>query len=194
MKPGRVFSSLKLPPTPGRTAPANGWLYFKIYPAWSNQLDEVIRRIVAPAHALARTNPDLERWFFIRFIDRWGWHIRLRLQGPASLHAVLRPEIGNLIDQVLPTLNSPTGTGVGQPYFVLPKLAPAVAAQPNAGYSIAHYEPEYLKYGGEMGLAIAEKLFRSPAKSRWKPSSRICNLKHTQEQSQSCLALWNASG
>ncbi len=153
----QIFSTAKLPANLGRTAPANGWLYFKIYPAWSNQLDEVVRRIVAPAHALARTNPDLDRWFFIRFIDRWGWHIRLRLQGPASLHAVLRPEISNLIEQVLPTLKSPASGD--QPYFVLPKLAPEVTAQPNSGYSIAHYEPEYLKYGGEVGLAIAEKLF-----------------------------------
>ena len=85
---------------------------------------------------------------------------------------------------------------MGQPYFVLPKLAPVAAAQPNAGYSIAHYEPEYLKYGGEVGLAIAEKLFEVSSEialetivSDWQ--SQPAQL---QEQTLARLVVWSASG
>ncbi len=134
---------------------SNPWLYFKIYPSRSDQLDEVIRFIVTPSVSLARAKTELERWFFIRYMDQRGWHIRLRMQGPSRLHHEVYREISDLIESVLPDL----------PHQKQRRLLPAHMSPPlmlaKPGFALAQYKPEYEKYGGKIGVLIAEKLFEA---------------------------------
>lgn len=133
----------------------NNWLYFKIYPHSSDQLDEVIRFIVSPAVELVRSTLELERWFFIRYMDQHGWHIRLRLRGPFQEHKEVYQQIGDLIERALPTL----------PYQKRGRILPAYLSPPSqlgkSGYKITDYQPEYQKYGGNTGILIAERLFEA---------------------------------
>ncbi len=133
----------------------NSWLYFKIYPQSSDQLDEVIRCIVSPSVELVRNRLELERWFFIRYMDQRGWHIRLRLCGPFQEHKEVYQNIGNLIERVLP----------GLPYQRRPHILPAYLSPPSRlgepGYKLSEYHPEYQKYGGKVGTTIAEQLFEA---------------------------------
>ncbi|HZU66443.1 MAG TPA: thiopeptide-type bacteriocin biosynthesis protein [Ktedonobacteraceae bacterium] len=133
----------------------DNWLFFKIYPARSDQVDQVVTHIVQPAIESARFRPELQRWFFTRYMDKRGWHIRLRLQGPSDLREALRGEIGNRIEQTLPQL------AYDRAHHLLPAnlLPQPVMAEP--GYVLAEYEPEYEKYGGKAGVAIAERLFQA---------------------------------
>ncbi|MBV9257600.1 MAG: thiopeptide-type bacteriocin biosynthesis protein [Ktedonobacteraceae bacterium] len=133
----------------------NSWLYFKIYPHSSDQLDEVIRFIVRPTVELVRSTLELERWFFIRYMDQRGWHIRLRLRGPFQEHKEVYHKIGDLIERALP----------GLPYQKRGRILPAYLSPPvrlgESGYKITEYQPEYQKYGGRTGILIAERLFEA---------------------------------
>ncbi|HLJ33550.1 MAG TPA: lantibiotic dehydratase, partial [Ktedonobacteraceae bacterium] len=131
----------------------DNWLYFKIYPSRSDQLDEVIRCIVSPSVALARDMWNLERWFFIRYMDQRGWHIRLRLRGPLEGHQQVRQEIEHMIDRMLPLLTHE------KQYRILPAYLSPPLQDAKPGYSLAQYQPEYEKYGGRTGVLIAERLF-----------------------------------
>lgn len=133
----------------------DAWLYFKIYPACSDQMDDALRKIVGPAVALARDRDELRRWFFIRYVDQRGWHIRLRLLAPGRRHNELREKIGQLIDQVLPSLAHE------QPRYLLPERYAPGAQGGQMGYALARYEPEYEKYGGTVGIRLAEQFFEA---------------------------------
>ncbi len=133
----------------------NSWLYFKIYPHRSDQLDEVIRFIVNPSVELVRNKLELERWFFIRYMDQHGWHIRLRLRGPFQEHKEIYQNVGDLIERELP----------GLPYQKRARILPAYLSPPTQtgkpGYKLTEYQPEYQKYGGKTGIVIAERLFEA---------------------------------
>ncbi len=134
---------------------ANDWLYFKIYPKYPGQLDHVIREIVRPAVQQARASSELSRWFFIRYIDQRGWHIRLRLQGSQTARERWRDELSQLIESRLPSL---TACQTAERLFIPARHE--VCAQPaELGYTLANYEPEFEKYGGAAGLHIAEDFF-----------------------------------
>lgn len=133
---------------------ANDWLYYKIYPVRHDQLNDVLRRIVAPAICTAHATGQMKRWFFLRYHDTRGAHIRLRLQGPASFCATMRDHLDDLITNALPQLQSESRA----PLFALDETLLHLP-QITRGFVQAVYAPEYEKYGGETGVALAEKLF-----------------------------------
>lgn len=149
----KANETLHVLPGADRAAREDAWLYFKIYPACSDQMDDAVRRIVGPAVALARDLDELRCWFFIRYIDQRGWHIRLRLLGSERRQNELRQRIGQLIDQALPALAHE------QPRYLLPERYAPGAQEGQPGYMLARYEPEYEKYGGAVGVRLAEQFF-----------------------------------
>ncbi len=129
------------------------WLYFKIYPAASDQMEDLVRQIVRPVVERVREQQALLRWFFIRYIDRRGWHIRLRLLVPAGDQRELAEAIGSFIEQNLARLSSEA-----RPPLL--SFLPAVpVVQGREGYTLDEYRPEWEKYGGRLGVALAERLF-----------------------------------
>ena len=79
---GRVteFAALAGWPEHRRAAPADEWLYLRVYPGSMERLDELCRRELAAAVEVARRTARMDRWFFIRYIDSRGPHLRLRLR------------------------------------------------------------------------------------------------------------------
>jgi thiopeptide-type bacteriocin biosynthesis protein len=143
--------------TPGITHFPGGWLYLKIYPRMRSQMDQVIAQIVDPAIQRMQADSSLERWFFVRYIDERGWHIRLRLKGSEPSRRRWLCELSDLIDSTLPGLED--GDFIDR--RLLPSMESSVARPSLPGFVQAHYEPEYEKYGGAVGLDIAEELFEA---------------------------------
>jgi thiopeptide-type bacteriocin biosynthesis protein len=136
------------------------WLYFKIYPRRFYQLDQVIEQIVGPAIYDAREKSGLDCWHFLRYADERGWHIRLRLRGAKQFHEEWSRNIRTFVDAVLPQLEE-------RPR--VPRLisspAPFDTHVAEPGCEMRAYEPEYEKYGGTLGVAIAEELFEASSET-----------------------------
>lgn len=143
----------------GISSPGN-WLYFKIYPRQFHQLDQVIEQIVHPAIRRARASSGLERWYFLRYADERGWHIRLRLCGAKAFHEQWSREVRQLVDNLLPQLTERPPA----PRLISSKVSlDTLIAEP--GCEQGTYEPEYEKYGGMRGVAIAEELFQGSSET-----------------------------
>jgi thiopeptide-type bacteriocin biosynthesis protein len=169
-KPASLNAHASQTPVPVDTSSPDDWLYFKIYPPQFNQLDQMIEHIVHPAICRARESSGLERWYFLRYADKRGWHIRLRLRGAKRFHEEWSREIHQLVDTALPQLDERPPA---------PRLISLTAsfdtrcAKP--GCESGRYEPEYEKYGGTIGVAIAEELFEASSDAAVKALPAIQN-------------------
>jgi thiopeptide-type bacteriocin biosynthesis protein len=123
------------------------WLFAQLYPGNWSLLDRVVLEVVAPARrdALAA---GADRWFFIRYIDRGGPHVRLRVRGDTDV-------INQIYTQWNETLRARMQFA-GDP-------RPVPGADPEVLY--APYEPELAKYGGPVGTGIAETAFQASSES-----------------------------
>jgi thiopeptide-type bacteriocin biosynthesis protein len=113
--------------------PGSEWLFAKLYVGTATA-DVALKEVVAPVIQTAKNGRILRSWFFIRYGDP-QWHIRLRINGdPLQLSSQVLPA---LYEAATPLLNS----------GCMWKL------------QIDTYEREVERYGGEHGIALAEKLF-----------------------------------
>ncbi|WP_433513458.1 lantibiotic dehydratase [Nonomuraea sp. CA-143628] len=116
---------------PTRHAVGKEWLYFKLYSRAESQ-DELLRgQLPELLHRLA---PQVDRWFFIRYVDP-RHHLRLRLHGDPN----------ELRDRVLPV--------IGDAMEGLRRNGEIV------DWTVDHYEPEMHRYGGPDTLEMAERVF-----------------------------------
>jgi thiopeptide-type bacteriocin biosynthesis protein len=156
------------PRVPAKRHSPGDWIYLNIYPRHFDQLDQVIQKIIHPALREACSGSGLERWFFIRYADQRGWHIRLRLRGVERARENWVRDIGQLVDTILPGLED------HQPiHRLIPLTGPRPEHPAEAGYALAAYEPEYEKYGGALGLTIAEELFQASSELTVKALLRV---------------------
>ncbi|CAM5241780.1 lantibiotic dehydratase C-terminal domain-containing protein [Streptomyces narbonensis] len=135
------------------TVPRRDWWYVRVYPGGPRLMDAAVRTLV-PWLAGQAGRLGSEDWFFIRYWDATGHHVRLRLRAGAdavdALDAVAREELTGLLD----TLEERPADSVG----LLPGVLPA--GSPTRGITPALYAPESAKYGGPDGVALAERIFR----------------------------------
>ncbi|MFO0579661.1 MAG: lantibiotic dehydratase [Polyangia bacterium] len=113
--------------------PGSQWLFAKIYtgPATADQL---LRELVPGIVSEARSHRLCDRWFFIRYADP-AWHLRIRFRGePAAL-----------VGQLLPLLSA--------------RLTPYLANGSVQKFQLDTYRPETERYGGPVGIDLAERLF-----------------------------------
>jgi len=138
---------------------AHGWLYFKLYPG--RHVDRADALIAAAAERVQAIDATLP-WFYLRYFDSTGFHLRLRVR-PAdgaqeAVAARLQAELQAVLEQ-LPDMPA----NLHQP-MVLPRGAKgdplgALAAGRPASLALDRYEPETDKYGGVRGTPLAEVLF-----------------------------------
>src|SRR5262249_7768085 len=119
--------------------PGSEWLYAKLYTGPAT-LDQVLREVVQPVVESALRSGAAERWFFIRYGDP-DWHLRLRFQG--------RP--GRLQGEVLPALQA--------------AAAPLLADGRLWRFQFDTYEREIERYGGPVGIVLAEQLFHADSEA-----------------------------
>ncbi|SCK48469.1 lantibiotic dehydratase [Streptomyces sp. WMMB 322] len=122
---------------PARTTHGLGseWLYLKLHGPARTQ-DDVLRDRIPELVGLAGER-GADGWFFIRYTDEGGHHLRLRLHSarPAELWGDVAPAVGELL-------------GRWQREGIL------------RGHSLAQYDPETERYGGPGAQLLAERVFR----------------------------------
>ncbi|MEU4584682.1 thiopeptide-type bacteriocin biosynthesis protein [Kitasatospora aureofaciens] len=134
------------------------WLYLKLYPGHLDLLDATLTEVVAPL--VEQVAPCATRWFYLRYLDGSGPHIRLRFlvdQSQADLLVLQRPAL-------LAQLNLLTGWPGRAPLPVLPAL-PAGDARSRPDVRFDLYEPEYAKWGGPQCLETAEQVFQASSET-----------------------------
>ncbi|MFJ2909001.1 lantibiotic dehydratase [Streptomyces sp. NPDC087228] len=111
------------------------WLYLKLHGSARTQ-DDLLRDHVPELVDLAARN-GADGWFFVRYTDGSGHHLRLRLRGdrPAALWGTVAPAAGALLQQ-------------WQRAGLL------------RGHTLDQYDPETERYGGPAARRPAEDVFR----------------------------------
>lgn len=113
--------------------PGSDWLYAKIY-CGESTADRVLREAIGPLAREAIARGDIDRWFFIRYVDP-DPHLRVRFRGdPATLYG-----------RVLPALER--------------ALAPLATAGAVRKLVLDTYVRELERYGGDRGIELVEALF-----------------------------------
>lgn len=115
--------------------PGSEWLYVKLYCGQATA-DHVLREVVAPLVRDYEARGLVRRWFFLRYSDPEP-HLRVRLFGdPAGLAAELLPALHRA-------------------------AAPLVADGRIWRVQLDTYEREVERYGGPLGVELAERLFHA---------------------------------
>ncbi|MGF7050667.1 thiopeptide-type bacteriocin biosynthesis protein [Paenibacillus sp. DS2015] len=136
------------------------WLYYKIYSESSDHIDVMIKEIVAPACKLLIQHEIYpEKWFFIRYVDYTGFHLRVRFK--ISIQDL------DQASNVLESYFSEITTCVLKMDAALHRsLIPIQQNHINKNFEsagtieLAVYEPEISKYGGIEGVVKAENIFQ----------------------------------
>jgi thiopeptide-type bacteriocin biosynthesis protein len=136
-RPPRAHRTVAPGPVQAHHHPGGPWLYAKIYlPAELH--DELLTEHLP--HLLGDVDGLVDHWFFLRYRDPHA-HVRLRLHGdPATLSGK-----------------------------VLGRLHEWTAAAQEAGLvqrvTLDTYEPEYVRYGGEDLIGLAERVFAADSRA-----------------------------
>jgi thiopeptide-type bacteriocin biosynthesis protein len=132
------------------------WLYYRVFLGRATDRTD---HFIITTIARARSYQGIQSWFFLRYYEDGEHHLRLRLKPAASAYK----ELGEYVQAVC------TGglSGVSElspsdyrPMVYPPGLDPT--AQNHTGdvrIEMFPYEPEYEKYGGPQGVALAESHF-----------------------------------
>lgn len=115
--------------------PGSEWLLAKLYTGPATA-DEVLRDVVRPVVNAALESGAADGWFFIRYGDP-DWHLRLRFRGDPR----------RLRDEVWPMLDA--------------EIHPLVVDGRVWRIQFDTYEREVERYGGPVGIELAERLFEA---------------------------------
>jgi thiopeptide-type bacteriocin biosynthesis protein len=123
------------------------WLYYRVYVASIPEIRRLVEEVIAPAvREFTAGDPDLH-WFFLQYVDVIGLQLRLRLRGTPDRLARYERTLDPAFDTALDALAADAGPSPGP----FPARRAAVKRL---------YEPEYAKFGGAEGVALAERLMR----------------------------------
>lgn len=127
------------------------WWYVRAYPGSAEAMDEATRLLVPWLRDQAR-KVEADRWFFMRYFDLSGQHLRLRLRGSAAAVDRVQAGLGEVVALLAGLVNHPAR----------PRLIEGAAFGAMAGprrVQAGLYAPELAKYGGAAGAELAEQLF-----------------------------------
>lgn len=142
--------------TLARDGVAHDWLYLRVYPGRLERLDSVIRLCIIPAVERARSLPGIDRWFFLRYLDERGYHLRLRFRGPTGSINLLQREIERLFGRTIDEIST---DGKHSAKRLVPLPIPSLPSS-EVGLETDLYEPEEDDYGGASGVGLAEVVFQ----------------------------------
>ncbi len=135
------------------------WEYLKLYFGTQSEradafLAELCRRMSA--------SRSIDKWFFLRYVDETGFHVRLRFLPKAGeqehTSALVRRDCGEMLDRMYDFLPGTYRPMVSLPDYMtdgveVPQVDPRLRIASDA------YVPESDKYGRGEALAIAEGVF-----------------------------------
>ena len=129
------------------------WLASYLY--CSEPWEEILSGAVKPFVDEVLANEWAENYFFIRYWER-GPHIRLRFYGDTQ---IMEREIKPRLIKHFEDWFAAHPTEREEPEWAK-KLPPDEAWYPNDSVQFIEYEPETERYGGPVGIGIAEQQFR----------------------------------
>jgi thiopeptide-type bacteriocin biosynthesis protein len=137
------------------------WLYYKLYLAENHErAEQALLRLGAGVRQLA----DCQRWFFIRYVDQGGMHLRLRLLPVDGGADRLKADAQALLARVSAELHSYPPSRY-TPMVTTPEMARSdksvMIGKGGQRIETALYEPEHEKYGAPGEIAYAEQLFQA---------------------------------
>ncbi|MDL5142787.1 thiopeptide-type bacteriocin biosynthesis protein [Bacillus atrophaeus] len=132
------------------------WVFYSIYVPRAEYLEKIIVNIVTPAVQQIKNSVQVHKWFFIRYIDMQGPHIRLRFLVDEAEMEAAEELLEERFSQCLSAV-------IAEPVPDLSRLLPVKAetADFESGFQQEEYEQEYEKYGGLQGVDVAENIFQS---------------------------------
>ncbi len=130
-----------------------GWWYACLYPGGLDRLDLAVQTLL-PELLPILSDGGAHRWFFIRYTDWNGPHLRLRVLGHRALLDQLQRELPSLAKSCAEIAAQPS-----EPHASLVPLDANPFKGRHTGVDTALYEPEFDKYGGPQGVEAAELLF-----------------------------------
>lgn len=119
-------------------APGDEWLYFKIYCAQSTA-NHLLREVVAPLAAIHEQDEPMQPWFFIRYADPES-HLRVRFRATPDTQRALQERATVM-------------------------LRPLVESGTVHRVAIDTYVRETERYGGPLGIGLAENWFHADSVS-----------------------------
>jgi len=138
--------------------PREGWLYWLVFPGGAQWMDPAVRHVIAPAAVALREREAVTRWFYLRYVEERGPHLRLRARvQPETIDAVQR-EVDEILLDGLVRLGE---QGAGRRALLLDAASPGSGGGGHRGLHRALYEPERAKFGGAAGVALAEEVFEA---------------------------------
>lgn len=124
--------------TPSQRRGGESWFYVCIYGARALQ-DDVIRHHL-PALLAVAADAGMDRWFYVRYTDEGGHHVRLRLHGEQDKLSA----IGTTVIDALMRLQDDRLVG---------------------RWVVDDYDPEVERYGGTKAMSAAEQLFAADSEA-----------------------------
>jgi len=154
------------------------WWYIRAYPGDVTLMDEAVALLLPWLRDVA-AREQADRWFFVRYWDLTGHHLRLRIRLSADAAYRLHARLDDVVDLLgcLPAQ--------GEDRKLVPGAAPA-GIRGVQRVSACLYAPELAKYGGERGVALAEELFT--ASSSWIADNRLTDLAQPGERAALAVA------
>ncbi|MFE7295121.1 lantibiotic dehydratase C-terminal domain-containing protein [Streptomyces sp. NPDC057579] len=141
---------------------APGWWYTRLYPGGLKHLDTAVDRVL-PTLVDFAAEAGADRWFFIRYTDWDGPHLRVRFHGSRDLLDALHRRLPSLRAECVRL-----GRKNGDEYQPILPLDLRPFRGHHSGAEVAIYEPENDKYGGPAGTRLAEEVFEhSSDLARW---------------------------
>ncbi|AUZ27741.1 hypothetical protein C1T28_10465 [Bacillus subtilis] len=132
------------------------WVFYSIYVPRAEYLENIIINIVTPIVKQVKDSVQVHKWFFIRYIDMQGPHIRLRF--------LVNEDDIDIVEEITEEhLHRNLSKVLAEPLSEMSRLLPVKTDTRSfeSGFQQEEYEPEYEKYGGVQGVHIAEDIFQS---------------------------------
>ncbi|MFH8582648.1 MULTISPECIES: thiopeptide-type bacteriocin biosynthesis protein [Streptomyces] len=130
------------------------WWYVRLYPGGLDRMDPTVSHLLPPIVDLA-LEYDTNRWFFIQYTDWKGPHLRLRVHAPRATVDRLHRRLPRIRDDLAALAHEPAPR---RESLVPLELRPFSGR--HFGAEVAVYEPEENKYGGPVGIELAEDVFQ----------------------------------
>ncbi|MBA4534526.1 thiopeptide-type bacteriocin biosynthesis protein [Brevibacillus halotolerans] len=137
------------------------WIYYSVYPGKEAYLDEVVTKIVGDTFRELTACQSVHRWFFIRYVDFEGYHVRLRFQVDDAAEDLYAEKLESRIHTLMDTILSGSAPQIRR---LLPMGNNKNESERESAVRREEYEPEYEKYGGTLGVSLSEICFESSSR------------------------------